>query len=509
MTLSLYQRLAITVSLVFALLMYIFYYWSNTLHQHSRFHAEQELHIELAQHLADDNPLLKDGVYDKKALENLFHTLMLLGPAFEFYYLDPKGNILTYSADKKKIKRDSVNLAPIQQFINAPSQLPIFGDDPRNINKEKIFSAAPIYQGENLQGYLYVIIGGEIHDTVLAAVKKDTQLFQQLMWFALSLSLLLLLLLVLFRNFTSPIRRLAKDINAVKAADFDLNTVSLSHWLKEDKNKSANEVNQLGLALTDMVKQINHQLTLLNQNDQMRRELLAHLSHDLRTPLAAMQGYIELLNIKNDSLSAEQRQQHISTIVRNAEQLKRLIDQIFELAHLEDGQVSVAMESFMIGELAQDIVAKFAIKAEKKGIQLSLAPANLNKLVYSDIGKLERVLTNLIENAIRHTDHGGHIVLTIDKDAGSGTGSSTDTRMSGNKLIVKVIDDGSGISDKDLPYIFDARYRASNSTGSKNQHAGLGLAISKRLCQLIRSDINVESKLGQGTVFSLQLPVSG
>lgn len=495
MTLSLYQRLAITVTLVFTLLLYVVYFWSNNLHQHSRYHAEQQLHVELAQHLADDNPLLKDGVYDKKALENLFHTLMLLGPAFEFYYLDPKGNILTYSADKTKIKRQGVDLIPIQQFINSPSNLPLFGDDPRNIDKQKIFSAAPIYQNSQLQGYLYVIIGGEIYESVFSAVKQDTALFQQLIWIAVALALLLVLLLVLFRSFTSPIRHLSKDIVAVKTANFDTDIVSLDHWKNDGANATMpNEVNQLGEALTDMVDQINHQLTLLNKNDQLRRELLAHLSHDLRTPLAAMQGYIELLSIHNNTLSSEQRAEHIATIVRNAEQLKTLIDQIFELAHLEDGQVAVSMETFAIGELAQDIVAKFAISAKNKDIQLSLAPSNLDQMVYSDIAKLERVFTNLIENAIRHTKPGGHIVLTIDKDH--------------SKLFVKVIDSGTGISEQDLPYIFDARYRASNSTGKKHQHAGLGLAITKRLCQLLNADISVESKLEQGSTFSVKLPAA-
>ena len=487
MTLSLYQRLAISVTVVFACLLYLFYDWSNNLHQHSRFQAEQQLHLELAQHLADDNPLLKDGVYDKAALENLFHTLMLLGPAFEFYYLDPAGNILTYSADKNKIKRKKIDLAPVQTFIQQPGDFPLFGDDPRNTDRQKIFSAAPIYKDEHLQGYLYVIIGGEIYDSVFGSVKQDTQMFQQFMWLGVSLTLLLVLLLVLFRFFTSPIRALAEDIKAVKSVNFDTTQVPLAHWQQD----SSNEVNQLGIALSDMVNKINHQLGLLNKNDLMRRELLAHLSHDLRTPLAAIQGYTEILSLKNATLAESERGQHIATITRNANQLKRLIDQIFELAHLEDGQVSVELETFAIGELAQDIVAKFAIKAQQKDIKLTLAPEHLDKFVYSDIAKLERVLSNLIDNAIRHTDAGGEIVLAIEHLQ--------------DKLSINVIDTGSGISDKELPYIFDARYRASNSLGAKHKHAGLGLAITKRLCQLLNTDISVKSQLGRGSTFSVFL----
>ena len=99
MKISLYQKLALSVCVSFMVLASLLFYWSNSLAEHSKFQAEQKLHIQLAEHLAHDNPLLQDGVYDKAALENLFHTLMLLGPAFEFYFLDPAGNIITYSAE--------------------------------------------------------------------------------------------------------------------------------------------------------------------------------------------------------------------------------------------------------------------------------------------------------------------------------------------------------------------------------------------------------------------------
>ncbi|REL34393.1 sensor histidine kinase [Thalassotalea euphylliae] len=505
---SLYQRLAISVTLTFALLGYLFFWWSSSLAQHSQFQAEQKLHIELAEHLAQDNPLLQDGVYDKPALENLFHTLMLLGPAFEFYFLDPSGKILTYSAKPDKIKRKSVDLTPISQLIDAPHQVPIFGDDPRHLSRKKIFSAAPVYKGEKLQGYLYVIIGGEIYDSTYAKVKSDQQLLEHLSLLGGSLLLLLILLLMLFRSFTSPIRRLVRDINNIRDANFDQEKISLNHWransattadqaLTEaayDEGKEStkqNEVEQLGANFVAMVEQINSQFQQLKHNDKIRRELLAHLSHDLRTPLAAMKGYVETLSLKNEELNSEQRQQYINTALRNVEQLKLLIDQIFELAHLEDGQVSVNNEAFAVGELLHDIIAKFALKAQQKHINLSLLPDHCERVVYSDIAKLERILTNLIENALRHTPENGNISVQI-------------TPVN-DKLRISVVDTGTGIHQKDLAYIFDARYRASNAQGEKNRHAGLGLAISKRLSQLLNSDLSVTSELGKGSAFSLTL----
>lgn len=487
MQLSLYQRLAITITFAFFIVAYGVFWWSANISESAKFQAEQKLHIALAEHLANDNPLLQDGVYDKPALENLFHTLMLLGPAFEFYFVDASGKILTYSADKDKIKRKSINLSPVNKLINNPHNLPIFGDDPRSLERQKIFSVAPVMNKDQLQGYLYVIIGGEIYDSVFESVKQDQVLWQNLSWAIAALGLLLILLLALFRFFTSPIRALMKEMTQLQAASFDKTKVSLSTW----NNKSNSEIDKLGTSFIAMVEQINKQFSQLKNNDRIRRELLAHLSHDLRTPLSAMKGYIETLAINNEQLSTQERKKYIETVSRNAEQLKLLIDQIFELAHLEDGQVSVNFEPFPIGELLHDISAKFSLKAREKKITLSVTPQHCNYLVYSDIAKLERILTNLIENALRHTPEYGEITIKVNTEE--------------DKVSIAVVDTGSGIDKDELAYIFDARYRASNAQGKKGKHAGLGLAISKRLSQLLNSELSVQSILGQGCKFSLEL----
>lgn len=487
MKFSLYQRLAFSVCFAFIILASLLFYWSNSLAQHSKFQAEQKLHIQLAEHLAHDNPLLQDGVYDKAALENLFHTLMLLGPAFEFYFLDPAGNIITYSADASKIKRQKIELGPLVNLISNPSAIPVFGDDPRNINKQKIFSAAPIYRGDNLQGYLYVIIGGEIYDSIFSQVKNDKHLQQYGALFIGSVLLLLLILLALFRYFTAPIKKLASEMQAINAVQFDQTKLTLSNW----KNAQNNEVDMLGATFNAMVKQINQQFCQLTENDRVRRELLAHLSHDLRTPLATMQGYIETMVIKGETLSAFERANYLETAQRNGMQLKRLIDQIFELAHLEDGQVTVSLETFAIGELLHDIIAKFSLKAKEKNINLRLQPQQCRFIVYSDIAKLERIITNLLENAIRHTDENGEVAIVVSQ--------LTD------KIKISVTDNGSGISKEDIAYIFDARYRASNAIEDNTTHTGLGLAISQKLSKILNSELYVDSKLGQGSSFSLSL----
>ncbi len=487
-----YPRLAVCLVGVFMVVMIACFYSTNLLQKRTQQEAEQKLHIGLAEHLVSDNPLLKEGVYDYEALGNLFHTLMILGPSFEFYYLDPEGTILTYSAEPGKVKADAVDIAPIKQLINTDRGFPIEGDDPRNIGLQKIFSAAPVYNNEQLQGYLYVIIGGERYDSIIANLQNSQSMREVALFMFVGLFLLLLALLVLFKYFTTPLRRLSDDMDRVREADFHREKLppNLAAW----NRNSANEIDRLGCAFTDMLTHIDNQFDQLNKIDSQRRVLLADLSHDLRTPLASLQGYIETLALNEDSLSKEDRRHFVDVSLKNAKNLKHLIDQIFELAYLEGGQVTLHQESFPLGELLHDVAAKFELDAKQKNIAIKVIPDHFEYYVFADIGKLERVLTNLIANAIRHTPENGSIDLAV--------------VLHNDKLRVDIRDTGIGISDKEIAYIFDARYQASNTEKDTCSHAGLGLAICKKLMALLNSDLRVESQLGKGTCFSFELTLA-
>ncbi len=505
MNLSLYQRLGISLAVLFALLFAGFVLWTNHVDEQATQAAEQRLHLNLAQHLVNDNPRVSQGFYDYEDLANLFHTMMVLGPAFEFYLLDPTGKILTYSAPKEKIKRDAVDLVPVLNLLKDPGLLPVTGDDPRHPDRRKIFSAAPVNGEDGLKGYLYVIIRSEQYDSAFAAAHDDKQQHQSLLVIGSAIIFLFVVLLVLLRVFTSPVRQLSRAMEAFQAADFDLKTLEktaqlarlpvLDNLLNQHPHKAArHEIGQLTDVFTQMAKRINAQISQLKANDTQRRELLAQLSHDLRTPLAALQGYLETLDIKQDKIDDADRAQFIHIALRNSLVLKRLVDQIFELAHLESGQVNVELEVFPVAELIHDIAAKFTLKAEKQGVKLVLPPTPCLQQVSADIGKLERVLTNLIENALRHTPKGGEIQLQVE--------TTYD-----NRLMISVKDTGSGIPKNDLPYIFDARYRGANASGDRHQHAGFGLAICKRLLALLNTELAVSSEYGHGATFSFCVPL--
>lgn len=486
---SLYQRLALSLTFVFGLIIYLVLWWSGELQQNTKLESEQRLHLGLAEHLVTDNPLLAEGVYDYDGLKNLFHTLMMLGPSFEFYYIDPQGKILTYSAEPGKVKRDSVDIAPIKQLLNDNSVLPILGDDPRHLSRSKIFSTAPVLKNGQLQGYLYMIIGGEIYDSVWESVRADNRLREMASFAVASIAVLLALLLIMFRLFTAPLCKLATEVSKL-GPDVENNGAVEIVLPKSTDSEIQTVISSFDLLLS----QVRGQLAQLQNIDEHRRVLLADLSHDLRTPLANLQGYIETLKINGDKLSAEERDRFIDISMRNANNLKRLIDQIFELAYLEGGQVTLQNEAVSLGELLYDVAAKFELTAQDKHIKINIEPAQFDHQVFADIAKLERVLTNLIDNAIRHTNSGGQITLIVEALSNEPS-----------RLKVAVRDTGIGINQHELAHVFDSRYRATNTQEDKNTHVGLGLAISKKLVELFDSELFVESEVGIGTEFSFKL----
>ena len=352
-------------------------------------------------------------------------------------------------------------------------------------------------------------MAGERSQHALDHLKNERRVEVSLLFIIGCLFFLFIVMLWLFRSITMPIRQLTEQMLQFKNAGFDIASITTQFL----PNKQDNEVSKLTYVFKEMAEQIDEQLVQLNQMDSKRKALLAEISHDLRTPLASFKGYIETIALQGEKLSTEERQRYIEIALKNASHLNRLIDQIFELAHLESGQVSINLENFNLTELLYDISAKYRMKADTAQVKIKLnmlgntnkansikanaiktnvikANQDINTYVNCDIGKLERVLSNLLDNAIRHTAVGGEIIINVE--------NHTD-----ETLLLAISDNGTGIKTAELAYIFDARYRASNATAGK--HSGLGLAISKKLTELLNSDLKVTSELGQGTTFSFTL----
>lgn len=233
---------------------------------------------------------------------------------------------------------------------------------------------------------------------------------------------------------------------------------------------------------------------LQDENVYLRRELIANVSHDLRSPLASLRGYLETLLLKEGMLPEADRRSYLEIALRQSQQLQTLISELFELARLDFAGYRIDAEPVQLGELARDVAQKLGLAAQTKEVALDLEIEPELGLALADIGLIERALTNLIENALAHTPAGGRIVLAV--------------HSKGERVAVRVADNGGGIAAVDLPRIFERFYRADKARRRDAQGSGLGLAIVKRVVELHGSEIHVESEPGRGTSFWFELPLA-
>ncbi|MDZ7841206.1 MAG: HAMP domain-containing sensor histidine kinase [Gammaproteobacteria bacterium] len=456
----------------------------------NRYHQElyQKLNRDLAQHIVAHEDLLSDGQPDEQRLKALFDTMMALNPSVEVYLTDSTGHILTYSAPAGKVKASRVDTGPIRRFL-AGEQLPVLGVDPRNPEREKIFSAAPVTEGGDLRGYLYVIAAGEQYDTI-AGMLRESYVMKVSLWLAAAgMVFALLAALVIFALLTRRLRWLTDGVER-----FRTNGFRQPADMAPQRSGNGDEIDRLAVSFDDMARQITAQMEHLEETDRLRRELVANVSHDLRTPLASLQGYLETLLMKKDSLSPQEQLEYVEIAARHSRRLGRLVSELFELARLDSTDATPEREPFSLAELIQDVLQKYELRARDAGVRLDVRLDAQVPFVYANIGLIERVLENLLDNALRHTPRGGSVKLVL---------------VPGEQAVtVRLSDTGSGIADQDLPHIFDRFYRSRQPGPGNGDGAGLGLAIARRILELHGGRIDAASGHQAGTTFTFELPFS-
>lgn len=486
---SLYGKLALVLLGLFLLIgttFVIVSVYSNDMYQQE---VTQKLNYALARLIVSEKLIMQDNRINEDALREVFHMLMVINPSIEVYLLDPGGAILAFSAEPGKVKRKKIDLKPIRKFLSGSAVFPLRGDDPRDLSGQKVFTAARIPQKGRLEGYLYVILGGEVYDSVMQRL-QGSYIFRLSIWaIAASLTVAILGGLIIFACLTRRLRRLAAAIGRYKAgaAVGQLDLPAVSGGGRED------EIDDLILAFEEMAGRIEEQLESLKKADAMRRELVANISHDLRTPLATLQGYVETLSIKNTILSPDERIQYLEVAMRHCRRLNALVSDLFELAKLDARETAPHREPISIGELIQDVVQKFELTAQNREVALRANAGRDLPFVFADIALIERVLENLLDNAMRHTPPGGTVSITVN--------------AVGEDLSIAVSDTGSGIPASELPHIFDRFYQLDKSREGRSGHSGLGLAISRRIMELHGRSLEAKSTVHEGTTFSFTLPV--
>jgi signal transduction histidine kinase len=483
MKLTLTQRL----SVVFAVLLLVCCGTSAWLQvRSSQMHeleVVQGLSRDLAQHIAHDTVLMDSNGLMPGAVRELFSQLMLVNPSVEVYLLDTEGRIVGNAAPEGRMRRQQVDLAPIRQLLD-DQPLPILGDDPRSVDGRKVFSAAPLQVNGKAAGYLYVVLLSEAHDRYAERGATSAALNTALLSIGLVALLCLIAGLTAFNLITRPLRRLTETVSRF---DIDGAPQPLPITTAVDKTADPDEIAVLDAAFRQMQNRLGEQWRSLTRQDQERRELVANISHDLRTPLASLHGYLETLQLKDATLSAEERRRYLGIALDQSRKVGGLAQSLLELVRLEHGFVQPVLERFSLIDLVQDIFQKFELTAEARQVELKAHFVPNLPTVCADLGLIERVLTNLVDNALRHTPQGGEIEF--------------DLKHHGAFVDVTVSDTGPGIA----PELRESLFLRPFNIGGARRDGGLGLRIVHRILQLHGRDIQLLDMSGRGATFRFSL----
>lgn len=362
-----------------------------------------------------------------------------------------------------RIRRDAYNKVLEGNEVSIPMTHPRFGSGSTLVG-------IPV----NVNGF---IESGLFLNLPMAPVNDTTNILKNQLFiitFILFITAIILTAL-LTRSFVGPILEINKV--AMTMADGDLSA--------RINMKRKDEIGRLG-------ETINYMGEELSKVDSLRKDLIANVSHELKTPISLIRGYAETIKDISGDIP-EKRDKHLDIIIDESNRLSNMVHEILEFSQLQAGYKQLELQVFNISETLNRVSAKFEVLANKAGIVLN---TNDNKDIYTigDEPKIEQVLYNLLYNALNHTSKGGQIFLEL--------------RLKSDRARVIVRDKGKGIAENDLPYVWDRFYKADKSGNMNNSGTGLGLAISKYILDAHGYSYGVDSKIGHGSEFWFEFSLS-
>ncbi|HZU65972.1 MAG TPA: HAMP domain-containing sensor histidine kinase [Ktedonobacteraceae bacterium] len=305
--------------------------------------------------------------------------------------------------------------------------------------------------------------------------------------------------LLLARRLASPLVSLTAAAEQMKNGDYSQ---------RVEPPKSQDEIGALASSFNAMAARIEADVNELRRQEQVRRDLVANIAHDLITPLTAIQGFSEALA---DDVIADpkSRQETAQLIGREVQRLRRMVRDMQQMSSLETGRVSLDIAPLNLQSLVDETLAVIGPECEQAGIAVYNEIAPTTPPVLADSDRITQVLLNLLDNARRHTPSGGKIIIGASIDASEPSRQQGTPAGHSRWLTIWVSDTGVGIGPVDLPYIFDRFFRIDRSrTGSSGGGSGLGLSIVKAIITAHGGTIWAESTPGMGTRISFTLPIA-
>jgi len=240
-----------------------------------------------------------------------------------------------------------------------------------------------------------------------------------------------------------------------------------------------------------LVAGLNARLDALAAAEKEQHQFIADVSHELRTPLTILRGSLEV--VLEEERPAEEYREAIGNALLEVRHLTRLSQNLLFLTRGESGRVTLSFANLDLGKFAADVVKDLSLASADRGLELAVETPGTPVYVFADAGRLQQVMHNLLENAMRYTESGGRIVVRVEAAPG--------------EALLSVSDTGVGIPEADLPYVFERFFRSKGSRATNPGGSGLGLSIVRWIVEAHKGRMTVESQLGRGSSFTVHLPV--
>ncbi len=430
-------------------------------------------------------------------------NLVLFEPDTQVYLLDPSGTVLSTTGSAKLPAGFKVALQPVLQAVAGADMAYVMGDDPERMDANAVIAARPVRRAlirndEPVAGYLYLVA----HQPVLSEGRLQVfgSTFAKPALAAITAVVVLATLLAawIIAAVTRPLRQLTGAVAAISLNGLEDGAPGKPEALLPAPARD--EFGQLTAAFQMMLATVRGQWATLRRIDHFRREGVSNLSHDLRSPLTATAACLETLEARwagDDSRSADR--DLVVMALRNTRNAARLVQSLGDLAQLDEPAFKLRTEVLDAGELLDDIALRFGQRATSLGVVLRtrhLEPPARAAFAALDIELFERAVANLVDNALKFCRVGDTVVLAA--------------QVNGDRVEVSVSDTGPGISQADLPHLFDRFYQSRQSVAPATGDGGkgLGLAIVKRIAELHGGQVAVTSVPGVGTRVTLTLPAA-
>lgn len=425
---------------------------------------------------------------DPEAFSSRLREYVLYSPNTGLYLLDDAGRVLASAGESRDFWRaETIDLAPVKTAWAERSTEPVFAADPEERGRRCLVAARPIVRDGVTMGWLYVAARSAGLAAQTPELLRSYALRAAIKIALTTLALGALLTIAMMALLTRPLIELTRVVEGVRDADF---AEGMSGLLVPNCGRD-DEVGRLSRTFRETIDRLHLEASRARDTDTRRREMVASVSHDLRTPLTALIGLLDTVRIKGVAIGDAERTDYLARAADNAQHLKRLTDALNELSRLDSPEFRANPEPIAIGELADDVVQRYMGRARETGLELAIDYPDGLPLAPVDAALIERALANLLDNALRVTPAGGRVGVRVRQEAGT--------------LRLEVSDTGPGVATEDQDRVFERFYQAARHRDLRGS-AGLGLAIVRRVAELHGGRAGLRSRPGEGSTFFIELP---